>query len=384
MGPLQGYRIIEIAGIGPGPFAAMLLADMGAEVIRVERCESGMFDFSQTELDFLNRGKRCIAVNLKSEQGVNIVKDLLMRADGLIEGFRPGVMERFGLGPDDCLAINSKLIYGRMTGWGQTGPMAQTAGHDINYISLAGALHPIGRSGDKPVIPLNLVGDFGGGGQMLAFGMVCALLEAQKSGEGQVVDAAMVDGAAVLMTSLFAAAQTGFWREERGTNMLDSGAHFYEVYETQDGKYMAVGAIEPQFYASLLEKLGLNNDPELPEQFDAQAWPALKQKLESVFKQHPRAYWEKLFQGCDACVTPVLSMSEVAAHPHHKARESFVHSESGVWQPRSAPRYSRTDSPRPEPAVAPGADTMRILQELGYSESQCEQLLSDEVVAQER
>ena len=257
MGPLKGITIIEIAGIGPGPFSAMSLADLGANVIRVERPGGSMFTAAHnTKLDFLNRGKRCICVNLKTPEGVDTVLRLIDKADGLIEGFRPGVMEKLGLGPDVCLERNPALVYGRMTGFGQHGPMANAAGHDINYIALSGALHPIGRAGEKPTIPLNLVGDFGGGGLMLAYGMVCGLLESKTSGKGQVVDAAMIDGAATLMASTFAAQQIGFWNEERGTNLLDSGSHFYDVYETADGKYISLGSIEPQFYAALMDKLG--------------------------------------------------------------------------------------------------------------------------------
>ncbi len=378
MGPLSGIKIVEIAGIGPGPFAAMLLADMGAEVIRVERPGGSLFGGSQTELDLLNRGKRCICVNLKSEEGLAVVKQLIAEADGLLEGFRPGVMEKLGLAPEICRGINSRLVFGRMTGWGQEGPLAQTAGHDINYISIAGALHPIGRRGEKPAVPLNLVGDFAGGGMLLAYGMVCALLEAQRSGEGQVVDAAMVDGSALLMTSIFAAAQTGFWSEQRGSNMLDSGAHFYEVYETADGRYMAVGAIETQFYRQFCERLGLGEE-ELHHQFDTEMWPALKEKVQAAFLTKSRDEWCQIFADSDACVTPVLAMSEARDHPHNRARQSFVERD-GVWQPRTAPRFSRTDGGEPRPAVALGQDTEAVLAELGYSAEQVAAMLESGAV----
>ena len=278
MGPLEGITLIEIAGLGPGPFAAMSLADMGADVIRVERPGGGLFAGSgQMKFDLINRNKRCICVNLKNADGLETVLRMLEQADGLLEGNRPGVMERLGLGPDVCLERNPKLVYGRMTGWGQEGPMAKEAGHDINYIALAGALHGIGHAGDKPTIPLNLVGDFGGGGLLLAYGMVCALLNAQRSGKGQVVDAAMIDGAATLMASTFGANQVGFWTDERGTNLLDGGSHFYNTYETKDGKYISLGSIEPQFYAALLDKLG-DDAKHFENQFDMDNWPAMKEK----------------------------------------------------------------------------------------------------------
>lgn len=375
MGPLAGIRIIEIAGIGPGPFAAMLMADMGAEVIRVERPGGSMFS-NQTELDFLNRGKRCISIDLKKDGGVELVKKLVARADGFLEGFRPGVLEKYGLGPDESLALNERLVYGRMTGWGQEGPLANRAGHDINYIAIAGALHPIGRAGGKPTIPLNLVGDFGGGGMLLAFGMVCALLEAKNSGKGQVVDAAMVDGASLLMTSIFSAFQTGYWGE-RGTNMIDGGAPFYEVYETGDGKYMAVGALESQFYNTFIERLGLSEA--LPNQYDIAQWPAMKAQIAARFKEKTRDEWERIFEDSDACVTPVLSIEEVKDHPHNRARNSVVVNE-GVWQPRTAPRFSRTDGGVPGPAVPEGNDTLAILAELGFDADSRRALVADEVV----
>ncbi len=377
MGPLSGIRIIEIAGIGPGPFAAMLLADMGAEVIRVERPGGSMFSGDRSELDLLNRGKRCLCADLKSSGGIEVVKRLLKTSDAMLEGFRPGVMEKLGLGPDECLALNDKLVIGRMTGWGREGPLAMRAGHDINYIAIAGALHPIGRAGEKPAIPLNLVGDFGGGGMLLAYGMVCALLEAKMSGKGQVVDAAMVDGAALLMTSIFSASQTDFWSEERGTNMLDSGAPFYEVYETADGKYMAVGAIESQFYQVFVERLNLK--AALPNQYDVEQWPAMKDTIQAAFKTKTRDEWTAIFEDSDACVSPVLAMHEAKDHPHNRARGNFVERD-GIWQPRTAPRFSRTDGGEAGKAVAIGHDTRELLAELGYSEAEQAALLSEAAV----
>lgn len=369
MGPLAGLTLIEISGLGPGPFAAMLLADMGADVIRVERPGGSMFSATQNlKLDFLNRNKRCISINLKHEDGVDTVMTLLEKADGLLEGNRPGVMERLGLGPDVCLERNPKLVYGRMTGWGQEGPMAKEAGHDINYIALSGALHPIGRRGEKPAIPLNLVGDFGGGGLMLAYGMVCALLEAKTSGLGQVVDAAMIDGAATLMASTFAASQVGFWSEERGTNLLDSGSHFYEVYETKDAKYISLGSIEPQFYAALLEKLG-EDAQYFQQQFDAENWPTMKEKMTKIIKRKTRDEWDSIFAGADACYAPVLSMSEVRHHPHHQARGSFI-DDGAIWQPAPAPRFSRTPGEVRSSAAAIGEHSQDIMREFGFSEEQ--------------
>jgi alpha-methylacyl-CoA racemase len=338
MGPLTGIKILEIAGIGPGPFAAMMLSDMGAEVLRLDRIPK--HPPRGPARDVLNRGRLNVGIDLKHALGCALVLELCESAQVLIEGFRPGVMERLGIGPETCLARNPQLVYGRMTGWGQTGPLAQAAGHDINYIALAGALHAIGRSGDKPVPPLNLVGDFGGGGMLLAFGAVCALLEAQRSGRGQVVDAAMIDGASLLMAMFHGMRATGFHREQRGTNLLDTGAHFYETYETADGKHVAIGAIEPQFYAELLQKLEL--DPAtVPPQMERGSWPAMKQRFAAIFKQKTQAQWCTLLEGSDTCFAPVLSMSEAPEHPQIKARAGFVEL-SGVVQPSPAPRFSRT------------------------------------------
>ena len=379
MGPLKGLTIIEISGIGPGPFAGMSLADMGANVIRVER--PGGTDFSNAQeprLDFLNRGKRCICVNLKQREGVATVLQLLEKADGLLEGNRPGVMERLGLGPDICLEKNPALVYGRMTGWGQEGPMAQVAGHDLNYVALAGALHPIGRAGEKPAIPLNLVGDFGGGGLMLAYGMVCALLEAKTSGKGQVVDAAMIDGAATLMASTFAASQVGFWHEERGTNLLDGGAHFYEVYETSDGKYISLGAIEPQFYAALLETLG-EEATYFQNQWDMDNWPAMQEQMSEIIKGKTRDQWDAVFAGVDACYAPVLAMSEVRHHPHHQARGTFI-DDGEYWQPAPAPRFSRTQAELRGPSARLGQHTEDILREFGFSDQDIAEKLASKAV----
>lgn len=362
MGPLKGLQIIEIAGLGPSPFAGMMLADMGADVIRVERPGGGYFAMDPA-FDFLNRGKRCIAVDLKNPKGVDIVKQLVSKADAFTEGFRPGVAERLGLGPEVLTALNPKLVYGRMTGWGQTGPMAHAVGHDINYISLTGALHAIGEQGGKPQIPLNVMGDFGGGGMLFAFGLVSALLEAQKTGQGQVVDAAMVDGVAAMMAMTYSAHQIGFWSDERGTNMADSGAHFYNTYACADGEYISVGAIEAQFYAVLLQGLGLNA-ADLPEQMDQGQWPAMKETFTRIFLGKTRAQWEAVFAGTNACVTPVLKMSEVAAHPHIQARNTIVEV-AGKWQPAPAPRFSRTPGEISHPPAKIGEHTHDILKALG-------------------
>ena len=381
MGPLAGITIIEIAGIGPGPFAAMSLADMGADVIRVERPDGGLFAAQQdTRLDVLNRGKRCIGVNLKTTEGVETVLKLAEKADALLEGNRPGVMERLGLGPETCLERNPKLVYGRMTGWGQEGPLAGEVGHDLNYVALTGALHSMGRAGEKPAIPLNLVGDFGGGGLMLAYGMVCALLEASKSGKGQVVDAAMVDGASTLMASTFAANQVGFWSEERGTNVLDSGAHFYEVYETADGKYVTIASVEPQFYAALMDKLG-EDAAGMENQWDMANWPELKEKMAVVFKGKTRDEWDAFFDGADICYAPVLSMAEVRHHPHHQARGTFI-DDGEVWQPAPAPRFSRTPGEIVRPPAEIGAHSRDILSEFGFDQAQVDALLESGAVKQ--
>jgi alpha-methylacyl-CoA racemase len=366
MGPLEGVKILEIAGIGPGPFAAMMLADMGADVIRVDRAQSVFGgDPDAPPADVLNRGRRSVAVDLKNPDGVEALLTLVESADALIEGFRPGVAERLGFGPDVCLARNPRLVFGRMTGWGQTGPYAQAAGHDINYISLAGALEPIGRAGEKPVPPLNLVGDFGGGGMLLAFGVVCGLLEAKSSGEGQVVDAAMVDGAAVLMTMFHAFSAMGVWTPERGTNLLDTGAHFYDVYETSDGKYVSIGSIEPQFYAELLRLTGLDVDETMPRQMDRAAWPDLKVRFEALFRTRTRDEWCEIMEHTDVCFAPVLSLSEAPQHPHNVERGTFVE-RNGVVQPAPAPRFSRTEAEIQRPPSFAGQHTDEALADWGF------------------
>ncbi|HVV29850.1 MAG TPA: CaiB/BaiF CoA-transferase family protein, partial [Mycobacteriales bacterium] len=339
-GPLHGIRLVELAGIGPGPFAAMMLADMGAEIVRVDRTTSGDGHRGMASVDILNRGRRSIAVDLKKPAAVEAVLRLVEQADGLLEGFRPGVTERLGLGPDACLARNPRLVYGRMTGWGQDGPYAPAAGHDINYIALTGALHAIGQAGGPPVPPLNLVGDFGGGGMLLAFGMVCGLLEARGSGQGQVVDAAMVDGAALLMSMTYSLRAAGMWDGERGTNLLDGGAPYYSVYETADGKWVALGANEPQFFAELLRRLGL--PAELADgREDPANWPVLREQLAGAIRSRTRDAWEQELGGTDVCFGPVLSMAEAAGHPHLSARSTFVERD-GLTQPAPAPRFSRT------------------------------------------
>jgi alpha-methylacyl-CoA racemase len=340
-GPLSGLRIIELAGIGPGPFAAMMLADHGAEVIRIDRPGARI-----DARDPLLRSRRLIGVDLKSPEGKAKVRELVKSADGLIEGFRPGVTERLGLGPEVLLADNPRLVYGRMTGWGQTGPYAQAAGHDINYIALAGALHTYGRAGEKPTPPINMVGDFGGGGMMLAFGMVSALLHAQKTGQGQVIDTAMTDGAAVLMSMIWGFRANGIWSDDRGTNMLDTGAHFYDTYETSDGKWISIGSIEPQFYAELRRLAGLAGDPDFDAQMDRSAWGPLKAKLTALFLTQTSAQWCALMEMTDVCFAPVLSMAEAPAHPHNAARSTFIDVD-GVTQPAPAPRYSVTVTDTP-------------------------------------
>ncbi len=361
MGPLTGFRIVELAGIGPGPFCGMMLSDMGAEVIRIDRPGS----VAGGTPDVLARNRRSIAVDLKKPEGVETVLRLAETADAIFEGFRPGVTERLGLGPDDCMARNPKLVYGRMTGWGQEGPMAEAAGHDINYIGLAGALHAIGRPDEKPVPPLNLVGDFGGGGMLLAFGLVCAMLEAQKSGKGQVVDAAMVDGAASLMAMFFTMSAAGAFTDKRGTNLLDGGAHFYDTYQTGDGKYICIGSIEPQFYALLLEKAGLDKR-RFAAQMDAGQWPALKAELAEVFKTRSRDEWCSIMEGTDVCFAPVLSIFEAPDHPHNIARGTFVEVD-GIVQPAPSPRFSRTEPQISHSQPAPGADSESVLESAGFT-----------------
>ncbi|MGZ4700745.1 MAG: CaiB/BaiF CoA transferase family protein [Ilumatobacteraceae bacterium] len=380
-GPLSGYRIIELAGIGPGPFAAMMLADMGAEVIRVERAAAVKGPAPSTpHFDVLLRGRRNIAIDLKHPDGVGTLLELVTSADALIEGFRPGVMERLGIGPDECLQRNPRLVFGRMTGWGQSGPLASAAGHDINYISLAGALAHFGREGQAPVPPLNMVGDFGGGGMFLAFGVVCALLEAQRSGNGQVIDAAMVDGAATLMSMFWTFRSIGLFDEaRRGTNLLDTGAHFYDVYRCADDTYVSVGSIEPQFYAELLRLTGLDGDLEFASQMDKSMWPHLKERLTEVFATKTRAEWCSLMEGTDVCFAPVLTMSEAARHQHNIDRGTFVEV-AGTCQPAPAPRYSRTAA---EIGMAPahaGQHTVEILRDWGFDPARIDALIASHAV----
>lgn len=366
-GPLTGLRIVEFAGIGPGPFCGMMLADHGAEVIRIDRASGSRGGSSPvSRADVLARGRKSIALDLKNAEGVALARKLCASADGLIEGFRPGVMERLGLGPDELLGDNPKLVYGRMTGWGQTGPYAPYAGHDINYIALAGALAHFGREGEKPTPPINMVGDFGGGGMMLAFGMVSALLNVARGGKGQVIDAAMTDGTAVLMGMIHGMKNAGVWKEELGVNTLDTGAHFYDTYETADGKHVSIGSIEPQFYARLRELAGLTEDRNFDAQHDPSKWPALKAKLTDLFKTKTRAEWDTLMEHTDVCYAPVLTMSEAAEHPHNRAREAFV-TIGDHLQPAPAPRYSETRPETPEPAPLPGDDSEAVLKDIGLN-----------------
>ncbi|MBS3961359.1 MAG: CoA transferase [Sandarakinorhabdus sp.] len=369
-GPLSALRIIEMAGIGPGPFAGMMLADHGAEVIRIDRPGRAAPE------PVLGRTRKSIVVDLKTAGGIAIVRDLAKSADGFFEGLRPGVMERLGLGPDVLLADNPALVYGRMTGWGQTGPYAPAAGHDINYIALAGALHAYGRAGEKPTPPINMVGDFGGGGMMLAFGMVSAILSARSTGSGQVIDCAMAEGAAVLMGMIWGFRGMGAWKDERGVNMLDTGAHFYDTFECADGTYISLGSIEPQFYAEMRKLTGLDADPDFDAQMDSSRWPALKAKLTALFKSRPRDHWCRLMERTDVCFAPVLSMAEAPDHPHNRARGSFAEI-GGMVQPMPAPRYSGTPTAMPQAAPAPGADTEALLQGLGYDSDRIAALRSE-------
>jgi len=381
-GPLSGYRIIEIAGIGPGPFAAMLLADMGAEVIRVERAAKVRNIDEVDRSNVLDRGRKNIAVDLKHPDGVATLLDLVEGADAVIEGFRPGVMERLGIGPDECLARNPKLVFGRMTGWGQEGPYALAAGHDINYIALAGALAHFGRAGGPPTPPMNMVGDFGGGGMFLAFGVVCGLLEAQKSDRGQVVDAAMIDGTSILMSMFWAFSQMGLFDENRrGENMLDTGAHFYDVYECSDGEFVSIGSIEPQFYAELLRLTGLSDDPDFAGQMDPSRWPDLKVRLAAVFASKTRDEWCEIMEHTDVCFAPVLRMSEAAEHPHHVARGTYVEA-NGIRQPAPAPRFSRTPGALGQPPSAPGEHTREVLTAWGIPADRIDALVESGAIRQ--
>jgi alpha-methylacyl-CoA racemase len=381
MGPLAGIKVIELAGIGPGPFCAMALSDMGAEVLRIDRTEeSGLGIVLEPRFELLKRGRRSVAIDLKDARGAETVLRLVEQADALIEGFRPGVMERLGIGPEECLKRNPRLVYGRMTGWGQDGPMAKDVGHDINYIALAGVLHCIGSEGGKPVPPLNLVGDFGGGAMFLAFGIVSALLESSKSGKGQVVDVSMVEGAAYLMTSIYGLHAAGLWKGERGSNLLDSGAHYYNVYETSDGRYVSVGAIEPKFYTQLLERTGLA-DEELPAQHDQEAWPALRDRLAEVFKTRTRDEWCEVMAGAEVCFAPVLALDEVQDDPQNAARYTFPKLE-GVVQPGPAPKFSRTISEVQGPPARRGEHTEAALADWGVPAGEIASLLEAGVLEQ--
>jgi alpha-methylacyl-CoA racemase len=365
-GPLSGLRVVELAGIGPGPMCALLLSDMGAEVLRVDRTTDMKLGIPKpTRYDLLNRGRRSIAVDLKKPEGIETVLRLVERADALIEGFRPGVTERLGVGPDACLARNPRLVYGRMTGWGQDGPLAQAAGHDWNYIALTGALHMIGRSGERPVPPLNLVGDFGGGALYLAMGLLAGIIEARQSGRGQVVDASIVDGTASLMTLFWGLHGAGAWEDDRGKNVLDTGAHFGEVYETRDGKFVTILSLEPKFYAELLRRIDLPAT-DLPDQNDRSAWPAMKERFAAIFRTKTRDEWCALLEGSDACFAPVLSMAEAPHHPHNVARHTFV-TVDGVVQPAPAPRFSRTPGAIQRPPARPGEHTEDGLRDWGFS-----------------
>lgn len=370
-GPLSGVRVIELAGIGPGPFACMMLADMGADVVRVDRpptSTGGELGRLMRNDSIVDRGRRSIALDMKDPRGVEVVLKLVERADVLIEGFRPGVTEKLGLGPDICRARNSRLIYGRMTGWGQTGPLAQAAGHDINYISLSGALHAMGELDRPPAPPLNLVGDYGGGGMLLALGVVSALYETQRSGQGQVVDAAMTDGAATLMAAMYGMRAKGFWQDSRESNFLDGAAHFYATYECADGKYVSLGPIEPQFYKQLLALCGIE-DPQFLEQWNPSKWPELKRKMAEVIIRRTRDDWCRVLEGTDACFAPILDMTEAPLHPHNVARRTFVEVD-GVVQPAPAPRFERTPSELRGPAPQAGHDTLVLLGEAGYNPSE--------------
>lgn len=360
-GPLAGVKVVEFAGIGPGPFACMLLSDMGADVVRIDR-KGGR----SAKFDVTARGRRSVALDLKDAADVATAQALIEKADVLIEGFRPGVMERLGLGPDDMLKRNPKLVYGRMTGWGQDGPLAQAAGHDANYISITGALHAMGRGNALPAVPLNLVGDFGGGALYLALGVCAALLEATSSGKGQVIDTAITDCTASLMAMMYGMRSAGIWTDARDSNLLDGGAPFYDVYETKDGRFVTIGSLEPQFYALLLEKTGLKDDPAFAAQMDRSQWPAMEAKLTEVIKSKTRDEWSAIMEGTDVCFGPVLPMGEAPSHPHNAARKAFVEIE-GVVQPAPAPRFSRTPGEVQGPPAKVGADNEAVLAEWGIS-----------------
>jgi len=375
-GPLDGVKVMEIGGIGPGPMAAMVLADLGADVLRIDKPKDGL-TLSGPEHNLLHRGRRSAVIDLRQPGGADVIRRLARSADVVTEGYRPGVAERLGIGPEDLIAVNPRLVYGRMTGWGQDGPIAHTAGHDIDYIAVAGALHAIGRAGGPPQVPLNLLGDFAAGSMFLVTGVLAALLEARVSGRGQVVDAAIVDGAAVLSTMVYGLMAAGSWRDERGVNLLDTGAPFYDVYETADGRHMAVGALEPQFYAEFVRLLDAGAD--LPAQHDVAAWPHLRSRFAERFRTKTMAEWSEVFDGSDACVAPVVSLAEAPTHPQLAARRTFV-TANGIVQPAPAPRFSRTPATLGAPPSAPGADTRAALADWGIDD--VDALLDAKVVIQ--
>ncbi|MED5445512.1 MAG: CaiB/BaiF CoA-transferase family protein [Actinomycetota bacterium] len=378
MGPLSGKRIVEIAGIGPGPFCAMLLADLGAEIVRVDRA-SAVPDImpDSPNLDLLNRGRRSVGVNLKTPEGIETVLKLVQESDALIEGFRPGVAERLGIGPEECLARNPKLIYGRMTGWGQEGTYSSMAGHDINYIALSGVLGMIGREGGKPIPPVNLVGDFGGGGMLLALGICAALVEAAKSEKGQIIDAAMTDGSALLSTMMHSFKAMGMWGD-RGTNLLDTGAPFYDVFECADGEFISLGSIEPQFYSELLRITEIDQSDN-PKQMDRAGWAEMKSKIGDAIKGKTRSEWEELMEGTDVCFAPVLSMDEAYEHPHNKQRNTFIEI-AGVMQPAPAPRFSRTPASVSSPPPHAGQHTEEVLAGLGLTKDEILMLREQNII----
>jgi alpha-methylacyl-CoA racemase len=381
MGPLAGIKVVEVAGLAAAPFGCMILADLGADVLRVDRVDraggaSGVSHGAAS--DPLSRGRRSIALDLKSAEGIEILLQLAGQADVLVEAFRPGVAERLGFGPSTCLEANPRLVYARMTGWGQEGPLAPTAGHDIDYIAISGALSIVGRAGERPLPPVNLAGDFGGGGMLLVIGILAALLERQASGRGQVVDAAMVDGSALLTAIFHGLRASGTWQDERGTNLIDGGAPFYDTYQTADGGYLAVGALEPAFYRELVAGLAIGDD--LPDRNDRANWPALRERLTAVIAQRTTAEWTSVFEGTDACVAPVLSLGEAADHPHNKARGTFTEV-AGLIQPAPAPRFSRTPADPPQPPPAAGADADEVLASLGYDAGRIADLRTRHITA---
>lgn len=379
-GPLAGVKVVELAGLGPGPFAAMMLADMGADVIKVDRASRARGGNPDAPpADVLHRNRQSIGVDLKHPDGIETVLRLVEQADVLIEGFRPGVCERLGIGPDECFARNPKLVFGRMTGWGQDGSMAPRAGHDINYVALSGTLAMVGRANEAPVPPINLVGDFGGGGMLLAVGVLAAVIEAKSSGEGQVVDAAMVDGSALLASMMYGLRAMGLWGGGRGNNLLDTGAHFYEVYRTADDKFVSIGGIEAHFYAELIERLELDAD-DLPSQNDANRWPESKEIFARRIATKTRDEWDAVFEGSDACYAPVLEPEEAIAHPHNTERGTFINV-AGVDQPAPAPRFSRTPQATPAPPAHPGQHTDAALARWGFVEDELAALRAAEAIA---